>query len=77
MAAPLAQIQAELEKTLRQVHALSQELSSVNQKVEFLNTDRTKEDNAVDELKQANKQLVKMISSNGGGVSPATPSSSA
>ena len=31
MAASLAQIQADLEKTIKQVHALSQELSSVNQ----------------------------------------------
>ena len=63
----MEQVQAEPPRTFNQVHALSQELSSVKTKVEFLNTDRVNKDKIVDELRQANRQLVNMIPSGSGG----------
>ena len=67
MAASLAQIQADLEKTLKQVRAPSQELSSVNQKVDFFKTNHQAKDEFVDERRQANKQLANNASNNGSG----------
>ena len=60
-------VQAELQKMFSQTHSLSQELSSVNTKVELLNNDRVAKDSIIEELRQANRQLVNMISSSSGG----------
>ena len=50
-----------------QTHSLSQELSSVNTKVEFSSNDRVTKDSVIEELRQANRQLVNIISSSDGG----------
>ena len=69
MAASPEQIQAGLENTFRQVHAPSQELSSVNSKVEFLNNGHVNRDKIFGKSRQASCQVVNMISSSCGGSS--------
>ena len=67
MAVTLESVQIELQRMFNLTHALSQELSSVNAKVDYLNNDRVAKDANIEELKQANRQLVNMMASSGGG----------
>ena len=67
MAVTLESVQIELQRMFNLTHALSQELSSVNSTVDYLNNDRVAKDANIEELKQANCQLVNMMASSGGG----------
>ena len=67
MAVTLESVQIGFQWMLNQTHALSQELSSVSTKVDYLNNDRVAKDATINELKQANRQLVNMMTSSGGG----------
>ena len=59
-------VQIQLQRMFNQTHALSQELSSVCFKVDYLNSHRVVKDATIKELKQANRQLVNMMTSSGG-----------
>ena len=69
MALTIEQIQAQLVRSFEEIHALSQELGTVNGKVDYLNTDRLAKDQQFEELKSANRQLVDAIQRSTGGTS--------
>ena len=67
MAVTLESVQIELQRMFNLTHTLSQELSSANAKVDYLNNDWVAKDANIEELKQANRQLVNVMASSGGG----------
>ena len=61
MALAIEHIKAQLARSFEQIHALSQELVTVNRKDDFLNTNRLAKDQLIEELKSANRQLVDAV----------------